>query len=538
MTAREPDREPPSPADLAEVRRALASRRGKSRLDYLLDQPDPAAVVQALPADELFHAIQEAGLADARDVVQLASPEQFRTFLDLSAWRGHEFAPERALAWLGAGRPPSLSGEEEDALWREKLLALDPEFLSLLLGATLRIHDLEENEDPDMEGERFARTPEGRYIVEFLPDGQDYQVVRRLLDDLYAKDAFQAGRLLASIRWELESELTEAASRWRTGRLADLGFPPLEEALSWYARPAGRAPERPAAERAPGFWLAAHRGSALLDRAAARLSPEAAARFEADLVAAANAVLVADRVDTSDPDDVAAALESARALLEMGLEAESAGDEESAAAVLASTALKRIFQRGFGQLLELGARARRLAKPPEGQVPVLDAPLGDAMAAVRLRRPHFFPGLGAPRSEWGSPAAAAFTARPFRSTAEVGETRRALDAAEELLALGRRLGLAPPPGGSPDATLAALYLTALANERLGRPFAPTPISRSELALAAKGLELLEDPRLAGAGPAGELLATLARNRAAELGPLRDGEHAGPGTVTALLVDPR
>ncbi|MBS1109028.1 MAG: hypothetical protein H6Q88_1020, partial [Anaeromyxobacteraceae bacterium] len=84
-------------------------------------------------------------------------------------------------------------------------------------------------------------------------------------------------------------------------------------------------------------------------------------------------------------------------------------------------------------------------------------------------------------------------------------------------------------------TLATLYLTALANERLGRPFAPAPLGRADLPAAARALETIDDPRLSGAGAPGELLLVMARNRAAELAPVRAGEAPPPGTVAAVLV---
>jgi hypothetical protein len=109
-----------------------------------------------------------------------------------------------------------------------------------------------------------------------------------------------------------------------------------------------------------------------------------------------------------------------------------------------------------------------------------------------------------------------------------------LGEAERLLELGRSLGLAPAPGSAPT-TLATLYLTALANERLGRPFAPVPLGRGDLPAAARALEHVEDPRLTGAGAPGELLLTMARNRAAELAPVRAGEMPPPGAIAAVLV---
>lgn len=524
---------------MVELRRALSGLRGRQRIDLLLDQPDPRSAVRALPADELYHAIQDAGLADASDLVPLASPEQFQTFLDLDAWRGHEVDPLRLVPWLRAARGAPSGADHDGDLeaWREKLAALDPELVSLLLRSALRIHDLEEGEDPEIESDRFVRTAEGRFIVEFLPDGADYVEVRRLVDDLYERDPFLAGRVLSAVRWELESDLSEEALRWRDGRLADLGYPTYEEAVSWFARPAVRG-NTPAGlpERPPGFWLASFRRGTLLDRAAALLPAEALPRFEGEALAAANAALVADRVDPSDPDAVRGAVESARTLLELGLEVLSGGDVDVATQVLAGTPLKTVFQRGFGQLLELRWKAERTRKEAEaaGPVPALDSPLGEAFAAVLRRRPRYFPGLERPRDEWGSVAAGSFAERPFGSAEEVRRTADALVDAERLLELGRTLGLAPAPGPNPP-TLGTLYLTALASERLGRPFRPDPVGRAELPAVARALETIDDPRLSGAGPAGELLLGMARTRAAELAPIRVGEAPPPGTVAAVLV---
>jgi hypothetical protein len=83
--------------------------------------------------------------------------------------------------------------------------------------------------------------------------------------------------------------------------------------------------------------------------------------------------------------------------------------------------------------------------------------------------------------------------------------------------------------------LTALYLTALANERLGRPFAPAPIAAGELERAVVALGDVDDPRLAKAGEAGALLRAMARTRLEELAPLRDGGAVRPEHVTALVV---
>lgn len=530
-----------APAELAQARAALSAARGRKRLDVILSVRDPQALVRALPGDELYFTIRDIGLADAAILAQLASPKQFRTFLDLDAWSGDGFEPRKVLPWLRAARADANDDPRSAARWARKLAGLDVEVLYLVLRNTLRIHDLEVDPDPEFESERFMQTPEGRYMIEFDAEGDEYLAIRGVLDDLYAENAFKATRLLSAIQSEMPSELEEEALRWRTGRLADLGYPSLEEALSWFARPPKAAAAHPpgAPARPGGFLLAALRRGSPLDRAAAALPPEEHEVFDREVVAAANAVLVADAVDPGDLDAVRAAFEAARALLELGLEKLAGADETRAAAVVAETPVKRLFQEGFSRVLELRWRAERLlAAGGAGtrEAPLLDAPLGEAIRALVSKRPRYFPGVEAPRDEWGTPAAEVHLPRRFLSAADLARTAAALDLAEGLAGLARSLGLADIRAAGPLAPrLSALYLTALANERLGRPFSPAPLPAGELPAAARVLADLADPRLERAGDAGALLGALARARAEELAAVPADGPIRPEQLGAVLV---
>jgi len=528
-------------AALARSRRALAAARGRRRLDVVLDSEDPGALVRALPADDLFFTISEIGLGDAASLVELASPEQFRTFLDLACWRRDRARPREALPWLRAARRGALEDEAAGARLRAKVEALDLELLDLVLRDSLVVHDLEEGDDPSLSSDRFMRTPEGRFLVEFAVDGLEYAAVRGLLDDLFAQDPFRATRLLSSIRWELPSELEEAALRWRNARLADLGYPDRQEALSWFARPKAGATDAPGGvpARPRGFFLQRLGEGSPLSRAAARLGEDERDHLELELVTAANAVLVAEAVDLGDLEAVRRAVEASRSFIEMGLEAASGGEEERALEVLARTGVKALFQRGFGEVLALKWRAERLFRSGGAgspAAPLLDPPLGEALAALVRRRPLYFPGLESPREGWGRAAAGAFEPRPFGGRAEVARTLEALSLAEGLCALARRLGLALEADGPLAPRLATLYLTALANERLGRAFAPSPIAPEELVPAARALASLDDPRLASGEPE-RLLEALARAKAEELAAVRGGTAPALAGQGALWVAP-
>jgi hypothetical protein len=419
------------PAALARLRRSLAAASGKRRLDLILDAPDPGALVRALPADELYFTIREVGLADASELVRLASPSQFRTFIDLDAWRRDRIDPARALPWLRAARAAAPGDEAQERAWGRKLQALDLELLELVLLSFLEIHDLEQDPDPEIASGRWLRTPEGKFAVEFRAGDAEAVTVRGLLDDLYAEDALRAARLLAAIRWELPSELEEGALRWREGRLRDLGYPSPAEALSWFARPASRPQALPGAPaRPPGFFLELRPRGSLLARAADRLPEAEREALEVELVAAANAALVADAVDPGDLDAVRRSVESARALLELGLEQIAGGGEGAearAAQALRATPVKAVFQRGFGRLLELRWRAEKILARARAPLP---SPLAELLRSLARRRPLYFPGIELPREEWGTPAAAAFEPRPFLSSEDVLRAGEALAEAE------------------------------------------------------------------------------------------------------------
>jgi len=529
-------------AQLEAVRGQLALASGKRRLDLILDAPDPGALVRALPPDELYFTIREIGLSDAVPLVGLASAAQFKVFLDLDTWRQGRFEPRRALPWLRAARAGSLSDPKAAARWERKRAALDQELELLILRDALLVHDLKVDEDPDVTSERSWRTPDNCYLVEFQVEGTEYLAVKALLDDLQAHDAFDLSRRLAALAWELPSELEESALRWRTGRLADLGYPSLEEALSWYARPPARREDAPGApSRAPGFFLAPLAQGSLLARAAARLEPADRAALELQLVGAGNAVLVADAIDPTELDDVRAAVDGARAMVELGLEAASEGDEGRAAEALAATPVKRLFQEGFGRVLALTWRADRLFKAGGAgtrAAPFLDAPLGEALTALSSRRPRYWPGLELPRDAWGAPAASAFSGRRILSAADLSRTAAALDLAEGLAALARQHGLAPLRADAGAPRLSAHWLTALANERLGRGFTPAPLPVADLARLPALLadpDPKADPRLAAAGPAGALLGALLDRRLEELLALQAEGAARPDLVAAVLL---
>jgi hypothetical protein len=493
------------------VRRALQNARGKQKLDLIFSAPDPQQLVEALPAEELYFAVLDVGPDDATEVVAMASPEQFRHFVDMAAWRGPDEGPRTSevLRWLRLAR----EGDADLARFRGQLWSLDIELLALALRRELRVHDLTEEEQPEPRNPGMAfYTPDRRFLLEFT-GSSEYAAVRQLIEDLYAQDPFGAGRMIESIRWEVPSELEESARRWRDGRLRDAGIPGFEEAVSFYARPA-QAEEARAAPAAAGQALALP-PRPLLDAALDLLSGEELERAEESAVYAANAALVANKVPLDDPDEVRDALRDARSTLSLGLELVSGGDVGRAARALADQPVRAIFQAAMGEAYRLQTRARRLAaqaRLPQAQsATVLDEPLESALQALLRQRPAFHePGQRRPRA--------------FASRADVARAEALLEEGEATIALLSALGIAPAELGreaedsglGPAVVKASLAVRELAERALrGEPFSlrgATDEREQPEGVTAKVDELLRNAAQgeAGARAAGRIREALKR----------------------------
>ncbi|HSP18222.1 MAG TPA: DUF6178 family protein, partial [Myxococcaceae bacterium] len=390
--------------DLAAERSATLARIGalpaRARLDALLSSEDAAALVHALPAEQLYATVAEVGLADASELVELASPEQFQALVDLGAWTREALQPHRLLEWLGAARGDAQEG------FLEKLHGIDIELLEALLRAFTTVHDLEETPDPDVHGVTLD-SADRRYRIEMNVEGPEQAALRTLLLDLMGEDPFGFSRLIESVRWELPSELEEIALRFRWARLTDLGFPGPEAAAGLYAAVRLPAPEVPAtaaelvrtAGRRPDFVQAALEG---LDAVEAENAAE-------ELRGVYNAALVADGADPGDLDAFRASAERARDTLGLGLEFLTGGDPRRASAIVRETPFRTVFQTGFSLGLRLRHRAVRLAGRPLARVDgewLLWPEQAATVAALRRSRP-----MRALPVEGAEPV-------PFRSLAE------------------------------------------------------------------------------------------------------------------------
>lgn len=522
-------------------------------LEELLARPDASRLVRTTPVQPLFGFIKTLGMEDALDLLALCAPEQVQSFVDMDGWERDRLLPTRVMPWLLA------LCDLGPAKLVATLKKLDDQLMTVFLGERLVIHELNRDDDPpDVPDGMSWDSPDGFYRVELRADpteGSDSaDAMRRMLESIYRGDKELGRILLQCARWDTGAETEEAAYRFRTGRMADLGYVDYYEALKiyllldpkkepppsalsqgWQASTAVHVSARPDAPLA----FAIVRGLPGLSdtdstffRAAARLLPLEQSALVEHVLALANRMLSADRIELSDLTGAAASLGRMAGYLALGLEYRlvtkqdrSDGiphidvDVDEATQVLREVSLSHLFRLGYSLTVQVRKLAAMLVQGHEGALVTLAAPdyLGSllnpgksaALTALLALRPLYPTALEnrdaldaqdtadfSDTSDEGSSSKPALP-RPF---ARLAELRATSEFVAELATLSRLLtrGLGARKEHLIEVTqhttphtqhlsLVDVLGTMMANQILQRPPVFVPLSRRDLPPLAQAL---------------------------------------------------
>jgi hypothetical protein len=516
--------EPTTP--LARLRAQLAGPRGARKLDALLAAPDPAAAVASLAVPELHELITDVGFDDGSELVALATPEQLRGCLDLEVWDKDHLVPAQARPWLTAVMAAGF--EKLGQVWA----GLDAEWRALYLQRqSVTIYDLTLGEEPDDSDDLpIYFTPDRFFAIKLHEDEDSLRHTMALLDDLYRADLDLARHTVMAARGEPAAELEEESYRWRSGRLADLGYVDYYEALELYAPldvdqvriGEGTEDRAPAIDddRAPGELPVALAETVVarsfLARAWDRVEdPAVVTRLQGALLVLVNKALAAERARPGEASALRASAEATTATLSLGLEAVARGDVDRAAAALASISLTRLHRVGH----TLTARLARLARALAPRAATAEPPAPAMLAALALPRPRTSGELDRPPRPG---------VRAFETQADVRRVAEELSRLAVRIAIAEALGLrllamAELPEPRPD--LDDHARTAIVRVLAGGELSPRALTAPELARAKLVL-------VKGALP----VAARARAQAAILGLLDATQVATAGPPLHALLD--
>ena len=352
------------------------------KLELISGDPDDKKLTRAMQPQELYWLFKEIGASDAMELLGMASPRQCLFILDMELWRGWTFSEDKAVEYLGY----ILKGSEEHFL--ELLPHLDFNLLSLFLGRELivagGIGDLNTDEERQTD---WDHTFDDVFLIKFKNPGHAtiigsfLEMVCRLDNPLYTS-------LMESVSGEIDLESEEDCYRIKSGRLADLGFPPYDEALEIYSRinPDTFTPghnkvllQSGEATTLPVTFLT---GKTFLERVILLVDSEL---FRMELNYLINTVLVADQAHLDDTEYMKSVVERVYGYLNIALEYLSQGDETKGVEILTGEYLKSLFQLGFSIVLGLKFKAEKLSDSSYAT--------GKALSGLKSARPRYYRGI-------------------------------------------------------------------------------------------------------------------------------------------------
>jgi len=435
---------------LTRYRAQLERGRRSRRADALFATADPVGAIRALPPDEFFYVLHELGFPEALEILVHGTVEQVQGALDLAIWDRDQVSTERADEWLTAIAQAPF---ETVGAWAR---GLDVELLALLIRQRARIYDLSLEEPPDEPEGILFDTPDRLFTLELLGDEQTQRMTQHLVENLYRADQFMMRRFLVGMRSELDSELEQTAFRWRSGRMADLGFVDFYEALEVYREldPAsvqlesgpvasGQSPDELGMDthlRLPVLMADRLAGATPFARAVAGLTLAAeVTALHSALVALCNRVLSADRVSPGDDPAVAGVLGRVAATLDLAVEFLSRGDEAAGVAAVRRVSVTKLFRLGVSLVGKLHKLARSLERDSPFAVlrPAIDLwepEDAEVISALTKLRPLYPCLLDHPPSAGE---------RPFASLRDLATATVAIERAGAALALVAGLGVRP-----------------------------------------------------------------------------------------------
>ena len=417
-------------------------------------QTDPLALelrddldrfVPALPATT-FVAVARGLQAEDRLELLLpfATAEQITALFDLEAWRRDRVDIDRARVWLTAIVDCHAQSDQERGSLGDLMMEMDPELWTFALMPGTSVFILDPDDDEQRAQARDAvealytyETPDGSFLVA-VPDTETGHRAIHVLDRVYADDLETGRALVNSLRGGLASMIEDDLLRWRSGRLADLGFVPWEEAMKLFRpldlKTARESSDTRAASVPPIPDLPAEAPRAgVLRRVLAALSPAQQGERARELTLLINELMAAQRFEPGDIKLQERAFHQAEATIGLGLELLAAGiadpaeQESFLAGRVVAIGLRGVFRAGYGPLDKL--RRAALALHREGRVSLarvgslLDRPWGPALEGLA----RWYPELAVEGSS--------NTTRPLASLRDVARATELVAQAAALAAL-------------------------------------------------------------------------------------------------------
>lgn len=368
---------------LYKERKSLLSLPVKDALDFILDSPQPTALVHSFPEEDLYFMINEASIEDKLLLLSLASDKQWEFILDIEGWEKDRLELASFTRWFDLflrADPDRLVG----GFFNENI-----ELLEFYLFKNIELIIREHDQDPSDFGDDFF-TLDDVYYIRVIDYPSKYEtddksresqkeIIVKLLEQLAAHDHVRYQQILIEASSVLSAEVEEEAYRMRNVRLAEKGFLPFDEAVGIY-QPLSPSElegmgikretwdlERKLTAPVPIYPVRMLKEDNLFTRALNEIeAEELRQQIQAEFAGLCNQIISADSKKIRDRDQLGDIVKKACGYISIGLERLASKKNKLHAELDSSTIkkypLSRIFRIGYGLVLSLKWKAEKWQK--------------------------------------------------------------------------------------------------------------------------------------------------------------------------------
>lgn len=365
---------------LAMQRKEILSLPADKALDYILDTPNPSAIVRSFPEEDLYFLVHDIGLEDSLPLLSLASDKQWEYMLDIEVWEKDRIEIRSVTKWL------DLLFRADHNLFIKWFLNKKLEFIEFYLFKNIEVIIREHDQDPSDFGKGFFTLDDTFYIrfidypFETESDGNSKKIRNKFLANfmhrLAAYDLKTYQNVLLESSGIIPAESEEEDYRLRNVRLAEKGFLPFDEAIGIYQplRPqdiekAGKKYTLVGSDPnshlpVPVYTTGMLQEDNLFTAALQTIKTEdVLLQIQAEFAGLANQIIAADQKNIKSRDELRNVVKKACGYISIGLErltgADKVLDANQSAALIQKYMLPHIFRAGYTLCLELKWRAEK-----------------------------------------------------------------------------------------------------------------------------------------------------------------------------------
>ncbi|MFA6221760.1 MAG: DUF6178 family protein [Desulfomonilaceae bacterium] len=373
---------------------ARLSPRG--RQEFIQNLSYPGELIRRISEKEMYFTIKSIGIDDATYLLSLTTSKQLIYILDLELWKKDTPDSEAANCWL-----EKLVDLGEDKLF-QFLQTSDPELVISLINLLVKVKVVKSDLDfTEQINSLPSFTLDSIYFIEFL-DYSHKDAIERLLTGIFRWSDHYYFNLMQYLTSSDLVEIQNLALRWRSGRLADHGFPDFEESQEIYRYLSPKAISMEVQENSResngeitvGTFIDYPLKIALKRNFFERcwnLIPSRSIqdRISLELSHVANKIMIADVKEPGNLEHLIDSLKKASGYINIALENISKLDIGKGSLILTANHMELLFRVGYSLILDLRTQADDFVRLYEGGPENLGYPLSVLLKGLFAKRPFF-----------------------------------------------------------------------------------------------------------------------------------------------------